>query len=260
MSETELQVVCRECGSEVSPYVTECPFCGTRVRKRAPKLRHYEDHFEPKPTARARLRRRLPSIRPGRPSLGADVAGGLTVPAAVIGASACLTLARVAGDLSLLQVGAISGDVGSEWWRFLTAPFAYDNVGYLFVVAVALTIFGSGLQRALGRFATVVLILGCGSLGALAGYGMADVLGLDNPLIAGGNGMALGVVSAWVFIRRGEAKVGGADPPDWIGAGIAGVVILLLPAVESSADLLTGVSGGLIGCVLGFIAAAKRPQ
>ena len=28
----------RSCGSEVSPYITECPYCGTRLRKRAPKL------------------------------------------------------------------------------------------------------------------------------------------------------------------------------------------------------------------------------
>ena len=34
----DLFVVCKSCGSEVSPYITECPYCGTRLRKRAPKL------------------------------------------------------------------------------------------------------------------------------------------------------------------------------------------------------------------------------
>ena len=34
----DLFVVCKNCGSEVSPYITECPYCGTRLRKRAPKL------------------------------------------------------------------------------------------------------------------------------------------------------------------------------------------------------------------------------
>ena len=34
----DLFVVCKNCGSEVSPYVTECPYCGTRLRKRAPKI------------------------------------------------------------------------------------------------------------------------------------------------------------------------------------------------------------------------------
>ncbi|MBA2763964.1 MAG: zinc-ribbon domain-containing protein [Thermoleophilaceae bacterium] len=36
MSSPDLFVVCKNCGSEVSPYVTECPYCGQRVRKRAP--------------------------------------------------------------------------------------------------------------------------------------------------------------------------------------------------------------------------------
>ena len=34
----DLFVVCKNCGSEVSPYITECPYCGTRLRKRAPKI------------------------------------------------------------------------------------------------------------------------------------------------------------------------------------------------------------------------------
>ena len=38
MSEPDLFVVCKNCSSEVSPYVTECPYCGQRVRKRAPKI------------------------------------------------------------------------------------------------------------------------------------------------------------------------------------------------------------------------------
>ena len=34
----DLFVVCKQCGSEVSPYITECPYCGYRLRRRAPKL------------------------------------------------------------------------------------------------------------------------------------------------------------------------------------------------------------------------------
>jgi rRNA maturation endonuclease Nob1 len=37
-SSPDLFVVCKNCGSEVSPYITECPYCGTRLRKRAPKI------------------------------------------------------------------------------------------------------------------------------------------------------------------------------------------------------------------------------
>src|SRR3954468_19098690 len=34
----DLFVVCKNCRAEVSPYITECPYCGHRLRKRAPKL------------------------------------------------------------------------------------------------------------------------------------------------------------------------------------------------------------------------------
>src|SRR5438270_5045984 len=34
----DLFVICKSCGAEVSPYITECPYCGNRLRKRAPKL------------------------------------------------------------------------------------------------------------------------------------------------------------------------------------------------------------------------------
>src|SRR5690242_1400324 len=39
----DLFVVCRSCGREVSPYITECPYCGNRLRKRAPKLERVLD-------------------------------------------------------------------------------------------------------------------------------------------------------------------------------------------------------------------------
>ena len=60
MSETELRVICKNCGSEVSPYVTECPYCGARLRKRAPKLERRGDGLEPKPPRR-RPRRFIPA-------------------------------------------------------------------------------------------------------------------------------------------------------------------------------------------------------
>ena len=47
----ELFVVCKKCNSEVSPYITECPYCGTRLRKRAPKL---DKGGVPKASRRAR--------------------------------------------------------------------------------------------------------------------------------------------------------------------------------------------------------------
>ena len=53
VSSPELSVVCRSCGSEVSPYVTECPYCGTRLRKRAPKLERHGDELAPRESRRS---------------------------------------------------------------------------------------------------------------------------------------------------------------------------------------------------------------
>src|SRR3954464_11090969 len=56
VSSPELSVVCRSCGEEVSPYVTECPYCGTRIRKRAPKLERHGDELTPRQSRRTRRR------------------------------------------------------------------------------------------------------------------------------------------------------------------------------------------------------------
>src|ERR1700728_4115367 len=68
MSRADLYVVCKnpDCGAEVSPYVTECPYCGTRLQKRAPKL---DKGLKP-----ARLPRRTPAPTLGRLRPG-EIAG-----------------------------------------------------------------------------------------------------------------------------------------------------------------------------------------
>ena len=52
-SGADLFVVCKQCGSEVSPYITECPYCGHRLRRRAPKLPR--EHTPRRASQRARL-------------------------------------------------------------------------------------------------------------------------------------------------------------------------------------------------------------
>ena len=70
--------------------------------------------------------------------------------AAILG-PAVLLLVQRAADLFPSEVGAIVGPVGSEWWRYLAAPFVYDDLGYLFVVAVAVAVFVPPLERRLGN-------------------------------------------------------------------------------------------------------------
>ena len=187
-------------------------------------------------------------------------ATGYLIPLAYVLASALTMLVAVAAGFNLAQIGAIAGPVDSESWRFLTASFAYDNVGYLFIVAVALALFGVGIERRLGRFATFVLLFGCGALGAFGGYSIEIALDSGGPLIASGNAVALGAVMSWLMLRRAEVKGAVEQDYDLIGVGVAAAVLLALPLVETSADVFAGLCGGLVGLVAGSIAAKLRPD
>ncbi len=253
MSETELSVICKTCGSEVSPYVTECPYCGARLRKRAPKLERRGDALEPKPR---RSGKRLPRLA-GRLRLRAwtEAERPYATVAAILASAVLLLVQQATGD-ALQTFGGLLLPFENEWWRVLTAPFAYVNVGYLFVVSVALAIFSVGVERRLGSSATALLLVACGSLGMLAASGIVNPNGIE--VIAGGNGMALGALAAWFTIRRAEAHGAIDQEYDWIGVGVAAAVLLALPIFDSTANVYAGLVGGVVGGLAGLVAAALR--
>ncbi len=256
MSETELSVICKNCGSEVSPYVTECPYCGARLRKRAPKLERRGDGLEAKP-------RRGPASRLFRIKLRSR--GRRRLPPA---------LRDAGGDPRLRdRCSWSSRQAAPRWPRSAASPCrstasggasspprsSTSDVGYLFVVAVGLAIFGAGIERRLGTPATAVLLLACGSLGMLAASGIASAQG-DIVVIAGGNGMALGAVAAWFAIRRAEAHQAIDQDYDRIGVAVAAAVLLALPIFESTANVFAGLVGGAVGGLAGLAASVVRPS
>jgi membrane associated rhomboid family serine protease len=255
MSETELSVICKNCGSEVSPYVTECPYCGARLRKRAPRLERRGDALEAKPrrSAASRLFRR----RAAQGSEGRTWRPYATL--AAIAASALTLLVGTATGSSLAEVGGLTAPLGGDWWRVLTAPFAYVDIGYLFVVAIGLAIFAAPLERRLGTPATAVLLVACGSLGMLAASGIANAQG-HIEVIAGGNGMALGAVAAWFALRRADAHAAVDQDYDLIGVAVSAVVLLALPLFDGSADVFAGLIGGAVGGLAGLAATVMHPH
>src|SRR3954451_11999051 len=258
----ELFVVCKNCQSEVSPYVTECPYCGHRVRKRAPKIERAGAKAAREPRrSRSRGRTttargpRLGRLRPGEiPGLRAD---GLTRPwATIFAVSACFAfyLLGVAGALSatdLIIIGPIAGD----WLRPFTAPFVHIGGGggvfaggaYQFATLVGVGVFGWLLERRHGAWIVVVLFL----LGGAGGMALESVID-PSPLGLGANGFALALLVAWAMPdvmawRRDEDWEG-----DLLGTATIGLVLLLMPLAVPGCSAIAGFTGVLAGLLLGL--------
>ena len=71
-----------------------------------------------------------------------------------------------------------------------------------------------------------------------------DLLGDGIPLASGGNGIALGVVCAWLVIRDAERRADPTDEYDQIAVAVVIVALLLLPLVVDFASVWAGLAGG----------------
>jgi hypothetical protein len=248
----DLFVICKSCGSEVSPYITECPYCGNRLRKRAPKLDR--DGRPKEPSRRQRRRSPTPSLGPLRrgeiPGIRADARPYATI-AIVLGSLALLVLTR-AGVVGLGRV-AVVGPLDLNRWQIFTAPFAYANSGYAFAALFAIALFGWLLERRHGPIVIVLLVLAGGA------GGMAVAATLDTfPLAMGGNGVALALLVAWAIPDLRDVRRGREVDGDMLGVAVFATVLLLLPLAEETADALAGATGVLAGAVLGYPLARIR--
>ena len=251
MSQPDLFVVCKNCGREVSPYVTECPYCGQRVRKRAPKLERGGEDAAPRPKRR---RPRLSSLRPDEiEGIAPDrrpVATGVLIVASLI-----VTLVLAAGGLGLDDVGGIVVPGDEDPWRFLTAPFVHDSFAYQFVVLVAVGVFGSMIEARFGWFAVLFVFLVAGAAGCAAAVeaGLAPPFeDSDVYLVLGANGAALGLLCAWLVDDRRAAARGEDRETDMVGVRVFLAVLLLLPLAIEEASAVAGITGAGVGALLGL--------
>ena len=251
MSQPDLFVVCKNCGSEVSPYVTECPYCGQRVRKRAPKLERGED-TEPRP--KQRRRPRLSRLRANEiEGIAPDTRP--TVTLGLIAVSLLVTLALATQELGFDDVGGVVVGVADEPWRYLTTLFVHDNLGYQFVTLVAIGIFGTMIERRFGWFSVLAVFLLTGAAGAAAAVA-ADLGPLfesaDVYAVLGANGSALGMLTAWLTEDRRAARGGDERDNDLTGVYVFAAVLLLLPLAVVEANVVAGVVGAAAGALLGL--------
>jgi hypothetical protein len=255
MSRADLFVVCKnpDCGAEVSPYVTECPYCGTRLQKRAPKL---DRELQP-----AQRSHRLPSPSLGRlrageiPGIRAD--SGPYVTGAIILATGVFWIATRAAWLRPSSLVAI-GPLSSHYSRLLSAPFTYFSASsfgsgvYQFATLFAIAVFGWLLERRQGGVAVAVLFL----VGAVGGTAAAVAAGTTTD-VAGANGGALALLCGWavpdLLARRARRDYGG----DLLGTGVIALVLLAMPIARPEANPIAGGVGVVVG-YLGGLALQRR--
>jgi membrane associated rhomboid family serine protease len=251
VSQPDLFVVCRNCGSEVSPYVTECPYCGQRVRKRAPKLDR--SGGEPQPKKRGRRRPSLPRLRAEEiAGVAPDTRPYATFGLIVLGALSTLVWRADPG----LDLGYIVVPVVEEVWRYFVAPLLFaDQIGYAFVTLVAVGIFGTLLERRFGPLPVIGVYVLSGAAGmALVAFAETPPLFVDTEVffVFGGNGAALGMLCAWLVDDRMAARRGEDRENDLLGAYVVAIVLVLLSLAEEQANIGAAVGGGAVGALLGL--------
>jgi len=250
VSEPDLFVICKNCSAEVSPYVTECPYCGERVRKRAPRLERLsllEEEAPPK-------RRRTPSLgrlkRGEIPGIAPETRPWATVT--VIAVSLLLTIVLATAVVGPIELGAAYADFGNEWWRVLTSWLVHDNRGYQFIALLVIGIFGMHLERRFGALALLALVFACGA----AGTALAAFAG-DLPAV-GANGVALGLLCAWLVDDRRALRRGDDRETDLIGVYVIAAVLVALPLAAEEASMAAAAGGAVTGVLCGLIFSALR--
>jgi membrane associated rhomboid family serine protease len=239
----DLFVVCKKCGSEVSPYITECPYCGTRLRKRAPKLERGGVPREPK---KARRRPSLGRLRPGEiPGIRVDRRPYATI--LLVLASIVVTLGWKGGAWNIDDL-LLSAGTTDEYYRTVTTLFIYGHTAYEVIALAATFLFGWLLERRHGFWAPLLVFLAGG-----AGGMFLAIAGEEVTIAVGANGAALALLAAWAMRDVLGRRRGREDDSDLLGALAIAAVLILLPLATDEASALAGLGGGVIGVILGLV-------
>jgi len=264
-SGADLFVVCKQCGAEVSPYITECPYCGNRLRRRAPKLPRVNAPVRP-----AAGRRRLGAMlaRPGRTgssrprrstvSYGSGRGEGSRpyTTIAIVALSCVAWVAWHAGSTIPAEM-SIFGPLHGHWWRLIASQFVYYNGVYAFATLVAVAIFGWLLEHRHGPVAVLALFIGAGVAGSLLALAVYPF-----PLLSGGNAGALALIGAWAAPDLRAARAGDYYEGDLLGVAAVAALLLAMPFAIYGCSWLAGAAGAAIGLLAGLglsgLAEAER--
>jgi membrane associated rhomboid family serine protease len=253
-SGADLFVVCKQCGSEVSPYITECPYCGHRLRRRAPKLPrvHAPTHA---PRSRSRLgsllsRQKTAVARSPRrvraaPRLGRFAAERPYATMALVAAGCAAWVVWHAEPSTYLHI-AVIGPLAGEWWKLFTNGFAYTDGVVAFVALLTIALFGWLLERRHGSALVLALFFAASAAGALVAEAVYPF-----PVLIGGNGAALALLGAWAVPDLQAARAGEEHEGDLLGAAVLAALLLAIPFARPELSWLAGVVGGALGLLVG---------
>ena len=258
-------MVCKNCGSEVSPYITECPYCGHRLRRRAPKLPRERGPRKVRtrgPRTAALLRR---AHLPGSSSLLGASYGTPWTTLALVAAGAGVWVAMrggfiggvwLVGHQDFVEGGKwmILGPLHGEWWRLLTFQFISMSAPFAFVTLASVGLFGWLLERRHGPLPVLALFVASGAAAGLAAEAIYPYA-----IVSGANAAALALLGAWAAADLMCARSGEWYDGDLLGTGAIAAVLLVSPFAVSNTSWLAGVIGGVMGLVVG-VGLARMAQ
>ena len=245
----DLFVVCKKCGSEVSPYITECPYCGTRLRKRAPRIDRDGGDAVPRNVS-------PPSLGPLRageiPGIKGDPMRRPYATLALVVLSLFGYLAFKAGYQADLGLAVLS--FNDEPWRIVTSSFVYTNLWYELACLIGIGIFGWRLELRHGPLVVLALFLICG-IGANAVAAQVET----NPFLLGAPGAAMGMLAAWAIPDLRRARRHAEYDGDLLGAFVIALVLALMPIATLEASAVATATGLVAGSILGFALSFTSP-
>jgi len=246
-TEPDLFVICKNCSSEVSPYITECPYCGHRLRKRAPKIERSGRVKRP----RGAKQRRVPRA-PALPAFDVDETRRPYATLALLALSLFFVLLVVFIDRG--KLGIVS-HLSDHPWKAITSPFVYDNPWYQLAALLAIGIFGWRLELRHGPVVVVALYV-LGGVGGMAAAGALE----SAPFAYGGNGLALALLCAWAVPDVLRARRGEDHDGDLIGMLVLGLLVLAMSAATREASIVAALTGVVAGTAVGLVLTrVKRP-
>jgi membrane associated rhomboid family serine protease len=244
-TEPDLFVICKNCSSEVSPYITECPYCGARLRKRAPKIER-SGHVKRPRGAKVRRAPRAPSL----PSFDLDETRRPYATLAILAASLFFILLVVFVERD--RLGIVS-HLSDDPWKVVTSVFVYDNGWYELAALLTIGIFGWRLELRHGPVVVIALFL-LGGVGGMAAEGALD----PTPLAFGGNGVALALLCAWAVPDVLRARADRDHDGDLTGTLVLAVLVLAMSVATAEASIVAALTGALAGVLTGLLLTRLR--